>query len=685
MEKHFWNLLAVDGVEYHLDLTWQQFPPGSEVREWRVRDRENLRDSPGTGARVDRLLARVMALLEQTWRACSCRSPRRRFSPAGSRLVRVPRDDRPALLSAARPSTGNVTTQILGMPARHPPDRSSLTVASIEDGIEERLEDGVVGQPCLFLSGESETSSGWYSPLGYRVWPRGDDLAEHHVMHLHEIHHKVLTDDTAFGSLVHVASRHEGWESLLTGLFDACRTVHESFASFMSLSLAASRHANVETVLSRYPAYMPLARRLARFLEEVPASHRRELAATGVARWSMSAPVLEVAAAAYPRVLTLADLPAGMRPDHRFRMILALSREHVGEAVRAADAEFELACGLDVDGMGVDVEDASLDAAWGVWEDAFVGTLVNSSPRLSTLPTSPRDGHLEAADALVDAAAAHGVHLELPRAAGDTDALSDVESVQRLLQAVTLPLRASPWPGALASAGTDVDVEAVLALSAAGTRPHLVVHARRACDLSRTFAFEPDDLERLPHQAVPVFAARNLVEDGARGDLILHTVFDDPTSLADASQVWAGRGVAAVCLTASCFVEASWQDEWYEELRSWPKVVWVDMGLSVMASQRGLLGGTDAVHGTYMGLGRADVSALVWHVEGHPHVMLALGDDLMLQLVAGQLSDLVGERLVMEEADWSEWTEVLSAVASTVLATEPFLRFDGAALPEQLA
>lgn len=547
----------------------------------------------------------------------------------------------------------------------------------------ELLGDGLVGQPCLFLSGESDASSGWYSPLGYRVWPRGDDLAEHHVMHLHEIHHKVLTDDTAFGSLVHVASRHAGWESLLPGLFDACRTVHESFASFMSLSLAASRHANVDAVMSRYPAYMPLARRLERFLDEVPASHRRELAATGVARWSMSAPVLEVAVAAYPRMLTLADLPARMRPDHRFRMILALGGEQVGEAVRAADAEFELACGLDVDRMGVDVEDASLDAAWGLWEDAFVRTLVNSSARLSRLPTSPRDGHLEAADALVEAAAAHGVHVELPRAAGDTDALSDIESVQRLLQAVTLPLRVSPWPGALANAGRDVEVEAVMALSAAAARPHFVVHGRRASDLTRTFAFEPDDLERLPHQVGPVFAARNLVEDGARGDLILHTVFDGPTSLANASEVWAGRGVAAACLTASCFVEASWQPLWHEELRRWPTVVWVDMGLSVLAGQQGLLGGTDAVHGTYMGLGRTDVSALVWHVEGHPHVMLALGDDLMLQLMAGQLSDLVGDRLVMEEADWSEWTEVLSAVASTVLATEPFLRFDGASLPDQ--
>lgn len=62
-EKHFWNLLAVDRLEYHLDLTWQQFPPESVVREWRVRDREDLDDGPATVERVDLLLRRVKAQL----------------------------------------------------------------------------------------------------------------------------------------------------------------------------------------------------------------------------------------------------------------------------------------------------------------------------------------------------------------------------------------------------------------------------------------------------------------------------------------------------------------------------------------------------------------------------------------------------------------------------------------------
>lgn len=532
---------------------------------------------------------------------------------------------------------------------------------------------------CFFFQGGIEASSGVYGPHGYRVHPRGEDVAEHHLMHLHEIHHKVLNDDTPWGSLVHAAARHPGWESLLEGLFDSCRTVHEAFASFMSFSLARSRHERVEDVLARYPVYWPLAQRFERFLREVPGSHRMELAATGVARWSMSAPVLEMAVAKYPQMLTLADLPTVMRPDHRFRMLLAGARHAVAGAVQAADEAFERVCGRDVQTAGVEGDDALLDAAWALWEDAFVEAVVRSVPFLAAMPATPRDGHLDSADALVEAAGVHGVHLELPRASPDAGPISDVESVRRLLQAVTLPLRDAPYAGALASAGAEVDLDDILALSAAGARAHLVVHGRTPSHLARAFSFGESDRRRLAEgSAGPVFAARNVVDDGDGGELILHTVFDEPAALEGAFEAWQGRGVAAVCLTASCFLEASWQGVWGAALREWPKVVLLDMGLPAMVGPGSLLGGDTAVHSTYMGLGRPDIGALVWHVDGHPHVLLAVGDDLTIQLIAGQLRDLVGDRLVMEEADWSPWLEVLSAVTSTVLATEPFLRFDGA-------
>lgn len=58
-EKHFWNLLPTDRGDIHIDLTWQQFPYGSVVHHWRVRDRDGLNDGAATVRRVDRLFESV--------------------------------------------------------------------------------------------------------------------------------------------------------------------------------------------------------------------------------------------------------------------------------------------------------------------------------------------------------------------------------------------------------------------------------------------------------------------------------------------------------------------------------------------------------------------------------------------------------------------------------------------------
>ena len=64
-EIHFWNELIVDGARIAVDLTWQQFPPGSIVTAQGTLDRDELGDSPATVARCDLLLASVLARLGQ--------------------------------------------------------------------------------------------------------------------------------------------------------------------------------------------------------------------------------------------------------------------------------------------------------------------------------------------------------------------------------------------------------------------------------------------------------------------------------------------------------------------------------------------------------------------------------------------------------------------------------------------
>lgn len=58
-EIHFWNGLRVGDDWCHIDLSWQQFPQGSVVREFAVLDRQDLNDGDATIQRCALLLRRV--------------------------------------------------------------------------------------------------------------------------------------------------------------------------------------------------------------------------------------------------------------------------------------------------------------------------------------------------------------------------------------------------------------------------------------------------------------------------------------------------------------------------------------------------------------------------------------------------------------------------------------------------
>lgn len=486
-----------------------------------------------------------------------------------------------------------------------------------------------------------------------------------------------MNDDTSWGALIHIAARHPEWRvSLLAGLVDSSRVVHESFASFMSLSLARARHADAERVLDAYPVYRPLAERMARLTASVPTGHRRDLAATGIARWCMSSPVLDLLLDGYPSPPSLAQIPSAMRPSHRFRAVQQFANDSaVGAAALAADEAFTAAHGGPIDSMELSDADAALDAAWAQWEDSFVRALVSADPILSAMPTSAPNEHLNAAAALIEALARDGVLVEAPHQA-DEGSLSDAESTSRLTAAVSLVLR-DPYQAAVAAVGAGVDVDELLGLCEASPAPFVVVHGRRPDSLARSFDFG-ESCEEFAADCpdAPVFAVRLLVDDRGR-DLILHARVQDPPMYSRLFAAWDRRGGAANCISASCFLGVDWQDLWMPALRPVPTVVLVDTGLAGMVGHGRLLGATGRVWGAYVGLSHAYLTGLVWHVDGHPHVMLAIGDDLTVQLLAGQLADLLGDRLSMSDADWSEWFDVLSAVASSVIGTESRLVFDG--------
>lgn len=68
-EKHFWNLVRTNDQEFHIDLTWQQFPHSTVVKNWKIRDRETFGDSQKTIDRVDLLNERVRQYLSSRQQA----------------------------------------------------------------------------------------------------------------------------------------------------------------------------------------------------------------------------------------------------------------------------------------------------------------------------------------------------------------------------------------------------------------------------------------------------------------------------------------------------------------------------------------------------------------------------------------------------------------------------------------
>ena len=65
-EIHFWNGLLVGDKWYYIDFSWNQFPPGSVVREFIVLDRHDFGDSDATLDRCALLLKRVEDFLSNS-------------------------------------------------------------------------------------------------------------------------------------------------------------------------------------------------------------------------------------------------------------------------------------------------------------------------------------------------------------------------------------------------------------------------------------------------------------------------------------------------------------------------------------------------------------------------------------------------------------------------------------------
>jgi hypothetical protein len=66
IEKHYWNMVTVNGEGLHIDLTWHQFPVGSAIRNWELIGRNEPNRDEQLAERFEKLLARVRQNLDGT-------------------------------------------------------------------------------------------------------------------------------------------------------------------------------------------------------------------------------------------------------------------------------------------------------------------------------------------------------------------------------------------------------------------------------------------------------------------------------------------------------------------------------------------------------------------------------------------------------------------------------------------
>lgn len=83
IERHFWNVRRTGERLQLVDLSWQQFPPGSVWQRFEILDRNALGDREETKVRCNLLLARVVEYLTNLEERLSTKSadhPSRTFA-----------------------------------------------------------------------------------------------------------------------------------------------------------------------------------------------------------------------------------------------------------------------------------------------------------------------------------------------------------------------------------------------------------------------------------------------------------------------------------------------------------------------------------------------------------------------------------------------------------------------------
>jgi hypothetical protein len=517
----------------------------------------------------------------------------------------------------------------------------------------------------LFMAPEGGGSRGAYRPDGFDLRLDGD--AADRLVHHHEAQHVLLTSTTAWGAaLLFTAARADGPDHFGM-LLDACRGVHELYATYLSCSVVAAGDVDPATVLRAYPDYAPLVRQLDDHLAAVPGTHRRSLAATALARACMQTPILDTMTAAWPGLPALAELRRMDLPGERLSHLM---RERLAaEVVAAADSAAGPEAVAADQGTALAALDDRFDDAWARWEDAAFDAY---AIRLATAGATviPGNEHIPAAEALV---ARSGSDLTVVAApVGDDRMVATVLSHARLwLTTLRRPARAI-------ALGADVDVDELVRVAEATTRvagrPNLVIAARLPERLLGAYELPVADRDRISAHAGPVVVVRTVADDGSGTDTdaVWLVCLSEPADVTALAGAWAGIGDLTCCVAASCLSDGGWRERWLPELERIAPLVWlVDVGIAVLAGEWR----DRTVHSLYLDLGPSGTGAsraVAVKAEGLAGVWLAVADEVGVELITAQVADRVAG-LRTTGADWSELLPPVRLALLDLLRVESYV------------
>jgi hypothetical protein len=284
-------------------------------------------------------------------------------------------------------------------------------------------------------------SSGHYTPHAYSLRLAGVHQPVDHVVYLHEVHHAALNDVTAWGTALHIYARLPGDEGQQFGpLLDACRTTHESLATFASVELASARHGALDGVLAVYPSYVPLYDATVRLLTTVAGANRRQLMASALARLCMQTPILEEIAATGLGAFRLAAIHDLDTPDGRWRWFMRQGPRLPAAAAATANRATAVTFGPALDSDGPDgglyaSTDRSHDEAWEYWEASAYEQL-RAALAAARARTLSFNGHQDAMATLLEHVMARHGDIGLRAAMTNEQRRSDAAIASSVLQQV---------------------------------------------------------------------------------------------------------------------------------------------------------------------------------------------------------------------------------------------------------